>query len=165
MEKPITLTIDEVRTALAGNLKEIRRPVTPAPYVEDNSGFALWAMRGWSQLFVPTKADRHDDPILTERCPIGISGDKLWVREPGKWTTDALDIKTGEIITGKFVRWFADEKKPPRRHARGDRMPQWASRITLQVVDVAAERVEGVWFWVLTVCVVRCLRPSKRKAA
>lgn len=77
-------------------------------------------------------------------CPYGQPGDRLWVRE-----TWAPDVELGEERDGLSIYGVAyrerdenylDEVKwRPSIH-----MPRWASRITLEVTDVRAERVQDI---------------------
>lgn len=94
--------------------------------------------------------------LLTEaRCPYGIPGDRLWVRE-----TWALE-DCGE--DGKRVIWQADRAAAwvmpnnvlgeiyylpsdydPGRWRPSIHMPRWASRITLEVTEVRVQRLQEI---------------------
>ncbi len=100
------------------------------------------------------------------KCPYGAPGDELWVREAhclwGKWEAFGL-TKTGRqrwefvaITRGQYFRKACYADEPPlyvsgsRRedvgwHKRNPRfMSRWASRTTLIVKDVRAERLQDI---------------------
>ncbi|MCX8956338.1 hypothetical protein [Erwinia psidii] len=95
---------------------------------------------------------------LSDRCPYGQPGDRLWVRETWRGPViDQQDIAeyehtpdrfksadycqyradTGQFFTGedehKFFGWQA-----------GIHMPRWASRITLQIKNIRLERIQDI---------------------
>src|SRR5688572_22676571 len=80
-------------------------------------------------------------------CPYGKPGDRLWVRETWAGRTD-VDGKTDPEKARHYAMYRADggdPKDPLEWHDYGGRwispihMPRWASRITLEVVDVRVE--------------------------
>lgn len=85
------------------------------------------------------------------RCPYGAPGDRLWVRETfGEDYTGITEVTVGQnqqtIKTARLV-YRADG------HKMGDcgtgwkpsiHMPRWASRITLEVKNIRAERVQEI---------------------
>jgi len=119
-------------------------------YGKSPDGFAfgergLWTVAG------PDYPDGDSDRV---RCPYGAEGDLLWVRET--WGTiqryDALPPKeipigtsVGYKATAKIATWCqtgcdgAAGKWRPSIF-----MPRWASRITLEIVNVKAERLQSI---------------------
>lgn len=101
---------------------------------QPESGTVLYARRGdgvWDQ--------------KTERlfCPYGAPGDRLWVRETFKATTD--------FVTGEPAWMYRADDTPEQDAAypiRGWRpsifMPRAASRITLEVAGVRVERLQAI---------------------
>ena len=83
------------------------------------------------------------DPIVnvyTIKCPYGQVGDRLWVRETFTVTNHGTpvykagcNIMSGLKIDPNDVSWT------PSIH-----MPRWASRITLEITGVRAERVQDI---------------------
>jgi hypothetical protein len=74
------------------------------------------------------------------RCPYGVPGDRLWVRE----TFIAGMFNGGER---KWVRYRAtDEKEVPSgtKWKPSIYLPRWASRITLEVTEVRAQRLQEI---------------------
>ena len=78
-------------------------------------------------------------------CPYGKRGDLLWVRE--SWTTrQGLDkVRPRDISPLQSVGYLADDEGPWLGKKRPSIfMPKWASRITLEIVDVRVERLQDV---------------------
>ena len=80
------------------------------------------------------------------KCPYGKPGDQLWVRETWSPTIAIFDKTTGRpaIISYKadappIEGMYDSIKWKPSIH-----MPRWASRITLEVVNVRVERVQDI---------------------
>ena len=88
-------------------------------------------------------------------CPYGIPGDRLWVREvfqicsycPGEYggQGEAGYPITGPIreepATGSYCLFYAADSQEDGPWRPSIHMPRWASRITLEVTDVRAERL------------------------
>lgn len=70
------------------------------------------------------------------RCPYGVAGDRLWVRE-----TFALESKS---YAGDKVRYRADGKPTSGAWRPSIHMPRWASRITLEITGVRVERLQEI---------------------
>lgn len=87
------------------------------------------------------------------RCPYGVPGDRLWVRE-----TWAIGVACGNNWESEDwpLAKLSEPQSFPRRYRATDEdgffgrwrspihMPRWASRITLEVTDVRAERVQEI---------------------
>lgn len=86
------------------------------------------------------------------KCPYGVPGDRLWVRENGwepipslqdirdgadTWPAYAYDasMTKAEMEQAKEWKW----KRRPSIH-----MPRWASRITLEITGIKVERVKDI---------------------
>ncbi len=168
-EHPILFSAAMVRALLREpNPKtQTRRVITPQPPA-DSGEIRVGA-------FCPTKIDRHGEEYPGDevfgaydldgrwgvKCPYGVPGDRLWVRE--KWLPDPPDDGTwdyyaftdGRIYnfdllpdrfkSPKHVYYAADCKDPQDFRWRPSiHMPRWASRITLEVVRVRVERVQDI---------------------
>lgn len=102
-------------------------------------------------------------------CPYGLTGDRLWVQEafcchwdypaPGaphsRRVVNGRDLPPIRQRDGSFYKpkptecmtvWYgAEGEKPPHlRWESPDRMPRWASRITLEITDVRVERLQSI---------------------
>ncbi len=101
------------------------------------------------------EATFHDWTLVDWRCPWGAPGDRLWVREAwAYWGGDEYLYQCDPDAVA-YRATYADDVRLPladRLHGKppGGRwrpsihMPQWASRITLDVVNVRVERLHAV---------------------
>lgn len=101
------------------------------------------------------EATFHDWTLVDWRCPWGAPGDRLWVRETWAYRGGdeylyqrdpaAVAYRAGHAEDTRFA--LADRLGG---HATGGRwrpsvhMPQWASRITLEVVSVRIEHLHAI---------------------
>lgn len=98
-----------------------------------------------------------DEPI--GKCPFGSSGDRLWVRET--WAgEERCDSFPPRDLFGRQLWYRATDEPPgfpsddtPEQRCRmvgcgkwrsSIHMPRWASRLTLEVVEVRAGRLQDV---------------------
>jgi hypothetical protein len=80
------------------------------------------------------------------RCPYGVPGDRLWVRETWAQNEDQLS----ETRMDASIRYRADGEQRALDNG-GEKpwrpsifMPRWASRITLEVTGVRIERLQAI---------------------
>lgn len=142
-ERPILFSGPMVRAILDGRKTQTRR-VLKRQYLDPT-----WIIR-------PATADRfnghtHDwwlpggtVPVAAIRCPYGVPGDRLWVRE-------AFGIPDApyEREDKSLLIYRADES--PRMAELNKHfwrpsifMPRWASRLTLEVLRVRVERLQEI---------------------
>ena len=130
-ERPIIMTSESVRAILDGRKTMTRRVMKPQPVVvvhnpSINQDVYKFKHHVW---FSDEPAQAAYAP-----CPYGVPGDRLWVREKFK------------IGQGRSIVYF----DTPSRWAEGMSwkrsifMPRWASRITLEVVNVRVERITDI---------------------
>ena len=170
--RPIIFSTERVRAILAGNTTQTRRVVkfmheTPkligqaaehrnlnAAYPAREKGWVFWqSTRAGDGLAEFTKK-AYATGLL---CPYGEPGDRLWVRET--FTRGIIPIKAKgglQLKLGPMARdgwqyaawydgdpdpwgWFSDRKRIPSIF-----MPRWASRITLEIVNVRVERLQEI---------------------
>jgi hypothetical protein len=132
-EYPIIFNGEMVRAILAGTKTQTRRIIKPQPFD---------LIKSWP-------ANPKDGSEI--KCPYGTVGDRLWVREntralpcgTGIYSADHTDI--GEIRAGMctftdkgLARWWS-KRSCPSIH-----MPRWASRITLEIVDIRVQRLQEI---------------------
>ena len=163
-ERSIILQGWEVRAALAGRKTQVRRVMKPQPLenfsedcrtgVRTSYGWA-WA-KDWRMLYAPVTS-RH----VLSRCPFGVSGDRLWVRETWAqiWNQDGclgeegvcpcggchIEYKadTGAKYPGDWPADMGDDPDCPKWRP-SVHMPRWASRLTLEVTNVRVERLQEI---------------------
>lgn len=96
------------------------------------------------------------------RCPYGVVGDRLWVREA--WRTlpgwdqapprDCYFLAPGDARfcpvqyeadgARSHVDLWDDQSNSVGRYRHARFMPRWASRITLEITDVRAQRLQAI---------------------
>lgn len=168
-ERPILFNGPMVRAILDGRKTQTRRVVKPA------GAHHIFQFRGKE---APRGADEPTGEwawcssahVVSEhvRCPYGKPGDRLWVRETFRFTSDFdadSPARVGErcIDAGYKTAWApiqydADGAQrdwrwvgtPPGHAVTAGRtrasmhMPRWASRITLEVTGVRVERLQAI---------------------
>jgi len=142
--RPLLMSGPLVRAVLDGRKTQTRRIVREAipphwrAYPPDGSDGV------WSVGFI--------GPEMLLRCPHGVPGDRLWVRET--WRPEQLPGGSVQIIyrAGKATQISvpAEGWTPPGGWPRYDGgetwapsilMPRWASRLTLEIVEVRVQRL------------------------
>jgi len=151
-ERPILFSGAMVRAILDGRKTQTRRVVKPQPfqYVELSEMPNTDPLKGWQ---IPGRSFVWWDDDTTShrwRCPYGQPGDRLWVKETfSPWADEftksinrskdkavyRADYRNGcpSLDVGGFKHW-----KPSIF------MPRWASRITLEITDTRAERLNNI---------------------
>nr|WP_206532953.1 hypothetical protein [Burkholderia cenocepacia] len=145
----------------AGRKSQTRRVMTPQPFFDDR-GLLWWH---WSK----HAGSACDQPIgapsdaWLARCPYGVPGDRLWVREThiayGRWETRFSEKKGRDewhfidmtLETGREYRFDGAVSNA----ARGGVLPAWwrrpsifmpraAARTLLEVTGVRVERLQNI---------------------
>lgn len=123
--KPILFSGAMVKAILSGSKTMTRRAVTPQP--PSNWG-------GKSEVFA-----------LAKQCPYGQNGDRLWVRESLYLGEDnAWRYKADDSIVYCGAEGIAWAHHKDTEHCPSIHMPRWASRITLGITGVRAERLQDI---------------------
>ncbi|HDR9033789.1 hypothetical protein [Burkholderia vietnamiensis] len=168
-ERPILFSGPMVRAILEGRKTQTRRIVKPT------GAHHIFQFRGREE------ARGTDEPtgewawcraerVISEhiRCPYGKPGDRLWVREAFRLTSDfdgdsptrvgERCLDAGYRAPWAPVRYEVDGAErdwrwvgtPPGHEVTAGRarasmhMPRWASRITLEITGVRAERLQTI---------------------
>lgn len=142
-EHPILFTGEMVRVVQEGRKTQTRRVIRLPP------GF-----------HPPCKDDSGADLMTMFKCPYGVPGDRLWMRENFVIYRSEKIKESGHVTfpdgdqvakNGKF--WKCREKLRPKENWYKEKvyklhpsihMPRWASRITLEVTNVRVERVQDI---------------------
>lgn len=145
--RPILFSAEMVRALLAGRKTQTRRTMKEQPpdWITE-CGYTAFTPRGSISGRGTYGQDGPAEKFF--RCPFGVAGDQLWVRET--WVVGrGYDGLPGSKVPpdGYVRRWYAaDGPKPDwagrTRSARF--MPRWASRITLELTGVRAQRLQGI---------------------
>ena len=155
-ERPILFSAPMVRAILAGT-KTVTRRIVTSEHVDDA---AIWAQcadkPGTWESGIASGAPGSFGHGEYVRCPYGVPGDRLWVRETharfsvgegmdrpvpecvayrATCDGDYFDYVNGrgEVMNLKVTKWTPSIF-----------MPRWASRITLDVVSVRVERLHAI---------------------
>lgn len=136
-ERPILFRSDMVRAILDGRKTQTRRVIKPQPNVDD-------VLR------------KRIEVGLQLKCPFGMLGDKLWVREThavvpasayAMSTDDGNTQIPHRVSPDGYYRAVYKEnwsRVRPGRWKPSIHMPRWASRITLEITDIRVERVQDI---------------------
>ncbi|WP_342705202.1 hypothetical protein OHZ10_29430 [Burkholderia arboris] len=145
-ERPILFSGPMVRALLEGRKTQTRRVMKHQP-PDDVAPITI-------ARYHPTIVDRHgdqapgpeifgafsDDGDWGCKSPFGEPGDRLWVRE-----THSVRISPKDATDGRGRAWYhVDCPDAPVRWKPSIHMPRWASRITLEITGVRAERLHGI---------------------
>lgn len=132
-ELPILFSAPMVQAILAGTKTQTRRVIKPQPKLL-KSGYS--------------KSRNECQP----KCPYGLKGHRLWVRETAKLisvgpgTTRGVyypaDGEMGDVHFYEKPEKAKDMK--PSRNTPGIHMPRWASRILLEIKDIRLERLNDI---------------------
>ena len=137
-ERPIIFSAESVTAILEGRKTQTRRVIAPQP-------------RGWNQeqgdgnLWLWCVAGDMDFSEV-RACRYGRQGDALWVRESGSIATDKSAFMYADFggalaptAPPGSESWAREWQACPAIH-----MPRWASRITLRLTNVRAQRLHDI---------------------
>lgn len=78
------------------------------------------------------------------KCKYGKPGDRLYVKEPWQAWTEFNHLPPSKIPEESGINYLANGNKWDARVRSAIHMPRWASRITLEIVDVRVERLQEI---------------------
>lgn len=154
-ERQIICSAQEVRALLDGRKTQTRSVITPQPFNgrTDDDIRALLIKRGAlgvDESLAALVNGAMNAGFVDVACPYGRAGDRLWVGE--EWAHDASSIEQcraahedamGGAGYGPYYR--ATECAPETLSwIPAGQMPQWASRIALEVKKVRVERLQDI---------------------
>lgn len=137
---PMLFNAEMVRALAAGRKTVTRRPWKQQPTLEPHTNPSYWQ-------------DRNIDS-----CPIVSVGDLIWVRETFQpYVKESACYLTADFKTGENVKvaypatddlvLIADPdgvEDPQYKLTPSIHMPKWASRLTLRVTAIRAERIQSI---------------------
>ncbi len=172
-ERGILFSAPMVRAILAGRKTQTRRLLKPfptAPLPVDEEGFSLGGLdeHGCGALVKDQGTGVSIIPL--PRSPYGRRGDRLWVRETWQyadWTEDGYPFigyradGTRKLCENHGAEWAErlsdtwsklsepenfkiDNRAADRKWRPAIFLPRWASRLTLEVTEVRAERLQDI---------------------
>ncbi len=157
-ERPILFSAKMVRAILDGRKTQTRRAVKPQPW--RSLGVLMWGAKHRGMWFGINGADIP--PGLLARCPYGVPGDRLWVRET--WQAFFVDEMPADRPRGPehtlgipaqpdrksavFYRAdgeaFRRDDGTPARWKSPLCLPRKYSRILLEVTAVRVEQLRAI---------------------
>jgi hypothetical protein len=153
-ERPILFSAPMVRAILEGRKTQTRRVIEPQPMNADECYADLYA--GGPEWAFWLSDNRMNAP-RTWLCPYGVPGDRLWVREtfqPIYGPESGLSKPNWKTGYGYQISYVATDGRLEYIDSNTDSltdrckpaifMPRWASRITLEITKVSAERVQDI---------------------
>jgi len=153
-ERPILFSGPMVRAILDGRKTQTRRIVKPKPLHEE------FVVCKYHKTLVDKKGNTYPSDVdhfgicdvdgeWSIECPYGQVGDRLWVREAFADVPCPADephprLRIGP--NGEGITWKADWTSNPSgfKWKPSIHMPRWASRITLEITEVAVERLNDI---------------------
>lgn len=147
VDRPILFSAPMVRALLEGRKTQTRRAIKPQPTGRIDPLVSF--NRGRMEIaFGPDMRDKDGSPKWWR--PLAQAGDRLWVREACAivGTVDpGFVLYRADGYEAECERHGFDKPFPAEAEARwrpSIHMPRWASRITLEVIDVRVERLHEI---------------------
>lgn len=145
-EHPILFSGEMVRAILEGRKTQTRRILKPQPA----NGYEHFECHRDGTCEVGVSINCCN--IYQIHCPFGGVGDRLWVKETFQKLYDpdgkcANRFEATTPPTGHHVIYRATDKRPEGGNwswRPSIFMPRWASRITLEIVDIGVERLQRI---------------------
>jgi len=143
-ERPIIFSAPMVRAILEGKKTQTRRVVKRQGDMEFDCADPHF---GPYWLPYATEADGEDAKV---RCPYGEPGDRLWVRETAwqgrgaTWGSHCFVYDADKAISWTPGSGFDNPDMRQFKKRPSIFMPRWASRITLEIVDIRTERLQEI---------------------
>ncbi len=146
--RPIIFSAESVRAILEGRKTQTRRVIKPQPFIDDHGNFCSPLT---ANELKQKKRGTHNwgqgidgKPWLKEfvkKCPFGVPGDRLWVREKyQKWNAVFANV----FVDYLYAAEMPDEYVRENDWSNSMFMPKAASRITLEIVNVKVQRLQGI---------------------
>ena len=166
-DRPIIFSGEMVREIQAGRKTQTRRIVKPQPPSDNGTGRWTFCVDSterkhrdtWTFREVCPDGDTHTErgrerELWRGRCPYGMPGDQLWVKENFRLRLDEDHCPPADSWSAKIgsAPWYeADGPWSPSGCAGGAGklrpsifMPRWASRLTLEITFVRIERLQEI---------------------
>jgi hypothetical protein len=146
-EHPILFSGEMVRAILEGRKTQTRRVANVNAVEYEITGQCEDPNYWWCE----RKPNPYDNDPVIIKCPYGVPGDRLWVRESFRvWDSNDGQCFIEGPIKIKRPEWTVEydatapgyHREPPYRPSI--HMPRWASRITLEITEVRAERLQDI---------------------
>lgn len=148
-ERPILFSAPMIQALMRGAKTQTRRIIKTQPFMVLTQ--EQWHSRAMSGVdpYGCKPLGSYTPEELIAKCPYGLPGDRLWVRETfNVWRHDAESTWEGPINGARGVHAAQVVYAADNRWAIDWRpsifMPRWASRITLELTDVRVQRLNEI---------------------
>ncbi|GAA5003482.1 hypothetical protein GCM10023206_07300 [Acinetobacter puyangensis] len=142
-ERPILFSTPMVRAILEGRKTQTRRVLNcDHPVV---TGFIPNGTHYWQGTAISKAVEQQYISTFPRvvKCPFGAVGDRLYVRET--WSTHAcFDDILPRNIPVRSIHYWADGEVKTGKKRSSIHMPQWASRILLEITNIRVERLNDI---------------------
>lgn len=166
-ERPILFSAAMIQAILSGRKTQTRRAMNPQPTLEciltegilpptpSSKAIATQNRQGGWEFSWPDSTGH----FLSKKCPYGKVGDRLWVRETW-WQVPEPSLREQREGADTWPKPIGPQEQRVAYAADGDDpdtvrgwgwklrpsifMPRWASRITLQITDIRAMRLQEI---------------------
>lgn len=142
-ERPILFSGPMVRALLDGRKTQTRRVVKPfAKWAErfpicDPSGMVAGHQIWWWDA-------EHDRVGVSQDCPYGVPGDRLWVRETWSFIGQRGIFELHQAAPNTCKPIYRADGVDADRWIPSIHMPRWASRILREITEVRVERLNDI---------------------
>lgn len=159
-ERGMIFNADMVRAVLNGSKTQTRRIIQSAAKNMQARGHEVISHRApgdkWYGDYVYSMRDRSGvwqdftNEQFLAKCPFGVVGDRLWVRETFCPVNDDGEKWIDYRATPRYEQshpagWDCEPKDPEAlKWSPSIHMPRWASRITLEIIGVRVERLQSI---------------------
>lgn len=152
-ERPIIFSAPMIREILAGLKTQTRRIIKPQPSAEAKEAGVIHSGNPdsngiWAWLDHPDLMEAGFTKDKEFRCPYGVPGDRLWVRETWQQHPDAGCDFVSVKVPPDAICYAADMTEAQRKECGpwipSIHMPRAASRIQLIVIDVRVQRLQSI---------------------
>ena len=146
-EHPILFSSPMVRAILEGHKTQTRRVIKG---VDGNDRFVdkwIYSKALFTDNILNLVSRKPHDFLV--KCPYGLEGDRLWVRET--WAHDEPNCDDIHCGNPDHIWYHANETKIVADSFAGKarwrpsiHMPRWASRINLEILKIRVERLQDI---------------------
>ncbi|NYU11329.1 hypothetical protein A8O28_18875 [Enterobacteriaceae bacterium CCUG 67584] len=142
-ERGMIFNGEMVRAILDGRKTQTRRVMKDQPVLNGNFYEVFGAAWSKGMTSIPAVPGHS----LSTRCPYGVVGDRIWVRET--WAEAGAGAPDLKLYRSNYPAHVPShyENVPPAEDIRWTpsiHMPRWASRILLEITDVRVERLNSI---------------------
>jgi hypothetical protein len=139
-ERPILFSGPMVRAILEGRKTQTRRVI-------DLREFKRSDTPGYDFTFRDREArwqDYRAADFISKKCPYGVVGETLWVRETFAQCYEGGALQGGRPVYRADGGANAEKIEATSRWSPAIHMPRWASRISLHVIDVRVQLLKAI---------------------